>query len=89
MDISAVSSQQRTPSIWDQGELPPGPPMSLDSSWVKAMQGFFPRENPEVLAKYASQLLSNMMKMLSNQINRDAKKARERAQKMKDAILGR
>ncbi len=76
-------------SLWAPGELPPCPPMPMDSPWVKGMQQFFPRENPEVLSKYAGHLLANMMRMLSNQINRDTKKAHERAQKMKDAILGR
>jgi hypothetical protein len=88
MDISPIS-EKTTPSIWSQGELPPGPPMPMDSSWVKSMQRFFPRENPELLAKYASHLLSNMMRMLSNQINRDTKKAKETAQRMRDAIFGR
>ncbi len=89
MDISPLQQPQGTPTIFDKGEMPPGPPMSLDSSWVKSMQRFFPQVNPEVLSKYASQLLSNMMRMLSNQINRDAKKAKETAQRMREAILGR
>jgi hypothetical protein len=63
--------------------------MSLDSSWVKSMQLFFPRENSELLAKHASTLLSNMMRALSNQIARDTKKNRETAQRMREAILGR
>ncbi len=46
-------------------------------------------ENPEVLSKYASQLQSNMMRMLSSQINRDMKKAKETAQRMREAIQGR
>jgi len=89
MDISPLQAQRGTPSIWDKGELPPGPPMPMDSSWVKSMQRFFPLENPEVLCKHASNLLSNMMRMLSNQINRDTKKAKETAQRMREAIFGR
>jgi hypothetical protein len=88
MYISPISDQA-APSILSPKELPPGPPMPLDSSWVKSMQLFFPRENSELLAKHASNLLSNMMRALSNQINRDAKKAKETAQRMRDAILGR
>jgi hypothetical protein len=63
--------------------------MSLDSPWVKSLQLLFPRENAELLSKHAAQLCSNMTRMISSQIARDVKKARERAQKMKDAILGR
>ncbi len=89
MDISPIQAQQGTPSIWDMGELPPGPPMPMDSPWVKSMQRLYPLENPEVLSKHASDLLSNTMRMLSYQIKRDAQKAKETAQRMKDAILGR
>jgi hypothetical protein len=89
MDISSLQPPQTAPNIWDKKELPLGPPMPLDNSWVQSMQQFFPRENPEILSKYASQLQSNMMRMLSNQINRDMKKAKETAQRMRDAILGR
>jgi predicted membrane-bound dolichyl-phosphate-mannose-protein mannosyltransferase len=88
MYISPLS-EKATSSIWNQKELPPGPPMSLDSSWVKSMQQFFPRENADVLAKHASHLLANMMKALSNQIARDTKKNKETAQRMRDAIFGR
>jgi len=88
MEISPLS-EKASPSVWSQNELPPGPPMSLDSSWVQSMQRFFPRENPEFLSRHASQLLSNMMRALSNQIARDAKKNKETAQKMRDAIWGR
>ncbi len=69
--------------------MPPGPPMPLDSPWVKSLQILFPREKPAELSKYAFQLLSNMMRMLSNQIARDTKKARETAQRWKDALHGR
>ena len=70
-------------------ELPPGPPMPMDSPWVKSMQRFWPLENQKELSEHASNLLSNTMRMLSNQINRDTKKAKETAQRMRDAILGR
>lgn len=89
MDISPLQEPRGMPTIFDQGELPPGPPMSKESCWVKSMQRFFPQENPDVLSKYASQLQSNMMRMLSNQINRDMKKAKETAQRMREAIQGR
>ena len=78
-----------TPSAgpWAAGELPPGPPMPADSPWVKSLERMFPRENSATLAQYASQLSANMMRMLSSQIAHDLKKARERARKMKEAIL--
>jgi hypothetical protein len=89
MDISPLQAPSGTPGILDKGELPPGPPMPMDSSWVKSMQLMFSKENPEVICKHASNLLANMQRILSNQINRDAKKAKETAQRWRDAILGR
>ena len=90
MDIQPVAPKiQEHTVLWGQKELPLGPPMPLDSPWVKSLQQLFPRENPELLSKHAAQLCSNMTRMLSSQIARDVKKAREAAQKMKDAILGR
>jgi hypothetical protein len=90
MDIPPLQAQQGTPSIWDMKELPPGPPMPMDSPWVKSMQRFWPLEkNLEELCKGASNLLSNTMRMLSYQINRDAKMAKETAQRWRDAIHGR
>jgi hypothetical protein len=89
MDISPLQPPRTAPNIWDKGELPPGPPMPMDCCWVKSMQRFFPLENPEVLCKHASNLLSNMMRMLSNQIARDSKKAKETAQRMREVIFGR
>jgi len=89
MDISPLQPPRGTPNIWDKGELPPGPPMPMDSCWVKSMQRFFPLKNPEDISKHASNLLSNMMRMLSNQIARDTKKAKETAQRMREVIFGR
>jgi hypothetical protein len=90
MNIQPVAPGTQEPAfLWGQKELPLGPPMPLDSPWVKSLQQLFPRENPQLLSKHAAQLLSNMTRMFSAQIARDVKKAREAAQKMKDAILGR
>lgn len=90
MNLQPVAPETQEPTfLWGQKELPLGPPMPLDSPWVKSLQQLFPKENPELLSKYAAQLCSNMTRMISSQIARDEKKSRERAQKMKDAILGR
>jgi hypothetical protein len=71
---------------WGPGELPPGRPMPLDHPFVKSLELLFPRVNSEELSKYAYPFYTNMMKMLSSQIAYDAKKARERARKMKEAL---
>jgi len=89
MDISPLQAQRGTPSIWDKGELPPGPPMPMDSTWVKSLQLMFSKENPEQLSKHASNLLSNMMRALSNEIARNTKKNRETAQRWREVIFGR
>lgn len=90
MDIQPIVPRSQEPTaLWGQKELPLGPPMPVDSPWVKSLQQLFPRENPQLLCKHAAQLCSNMTRMISSQIARDVKKAREAAQKMKDAILGR
>ena len=91
MNISPVTSESSkpAPSLWGQGEMPLGPPMSLDSPWVKSLQLLFPRENIELLSKHAGQLQTNMTRMISSEIQRTLKKARATAQKMKDAIMGR
>lgn len=90
MDIQPIVPRNQEPTVfWGQKELPLGPPMPLDSPWVKSLQQLFPRENSQLLCKHAAQLCSNMTRMISSQIARDVKKAREAAQKMKDAILGR
>ncbi len=89
MDISPLQAPRGTPSILDRGELAPGAPMPKDSSWVKSMQLMFSKENPEMLSKHASNLLSNMQRALSNEIARMTKKNRETAQRWRDVIFGR
>lgn len=89
MNIPSIAPASHEPApLWGQKELPPGPPMPVDSPWVESLQHLFPKENPDLIRKHAAQLLSNMTRMLSSQIARDMKKAREAAQKMKNAILG-
>jgi hypothetical protein len=89
MHVQQIVPNSSGPALWDKGEMPPGPPMPLDSSWVKGLQILFPTENPEHLSKYAGQLLSNMMRTIQLEIARNTKKAHETARKMKEAILGR
>ena len=89
MDISPLQAPSGTPGILDKGELAPGAPMPMNSSWVKSMQLMFSTENPEHLSKHASNLLSNMQRALSNEIARITKKNRETAQRWRDVIFGR
>ncbi len=85
---SGSNSIGPTDDGWGKGEMPPGKPLPADDPWVKALQTLFPNlPLPEVQA-YAAQFRDNMFNALQNEISRDAKKAKEAAQKAKDAITG-
>lgn len=69
--------------------MPPmGPPLPVDDPWVKSLAKLFPSVPIGELQLYAAKFRDNLFQALNSQIQRDMKRAKETARKMKEAIEG-
>ncbi|MGH2639771.1 MAG: hypothetical protein ACRDF4_10935 [Rhabdochlamydiaceae bacterium] len=86
--VNPVGGSNSSPWGSDQNSIPPGPPLPADNPWVKALALLFPGVPLGEIQMYAAKFQANMFQALNNEINRDLKKARAAAKKLKDAIEG-